>query len=208
MSITDLIFRRGIVEILHFTSLEGFTGIIHERCVKARSLLIGTKSLEFIRRENTPKILDEEWKGYVNLSISKINLELLGHSKRWHPTQSWRILSFDPVILTHHEVFFVTTNNAYWMHLERSRGVEGLERMFAEKVRGKFGYWINRTTDMPINWTTDPQAEVLYPHELSTDHLRKVYVPTSADEDSVVAVLATLEHPQIVVEVRPDLFQT
>lgn len=206
MSIPEIIKNRGITEVLHFTTRQGLTGILHQHEVKARALLRADETLAFILKLNTEKVYDPRWKDYVNLSISRINRRLFGISEGWHPDQDWRILSFDPAILCHDGVYFVTTNNAYWQHLRRATGLIGLEPLFLQEVAGRYGEINSRTPEMPDCWTTDPQAEVLYPNALSTKFLKRIYVRTQAESDSVASKFAALQHPGVPIDIRPEKF--
>ena len=206
MSIEEIILRRGITEIVHFTTHPGLTGILHLQELKARSSLNADQTLEFILKLNTSKVFDAPWKGHVNLSISRINKELFGYSENWHPKENWRILAFDPEIMCHEGVHFVTTNNAYWQHLQRGCGAKSLEALFATEVQGKFGKLIRRTNRMADSWTTDVQAEVLYPGSLSTKFLKTIYVRTEDDADSVAGTLAALQHSDVPIKIAPELF--
>ena len=206
MTVEEIIARRGITEVVHFTTHPGLTGILHEREVRARALLKTDETVEFILKLNTTKVYDPNWKGYVNLSISRINRSLFGYSENWHPEESWRILAFDPTVMCHEGVQFVTTNNAYWQHLHRGLGGEALEALFRDEVKGIYGTPIRRTSGMSDSWTTDVQAEVLYPKGLSTKFLRAIYVRTQEEEESVVGLLSTLQHPAVPIQINARLF--
>ena len=207
MSINEIIREKRVDEVLHFTTSGGLTGILHQRKVRARKFLKEDETLAFILKLNTAKNYDPEWKDHVNLSISRINRSLFGHSENWHPDQKWRILVFDPVILTHEGVQFVTTNNAYWQHLKRGHGPESLLLLFAPEVRGVYDTTIRRGPSTPDSWTTDVQAEVLYPKAVSTTFLRKIYVRTAAEADSVASKVAALQHPDVPIEVCANKFR-
>lgn len=206
MTVEEVIIQRGITEVVHFTTHPGLIGILNQRQLKARSLLKEDETLEFILKLNTSKIYDPGWKSYVNLSISRINRSLFGYSENWHPTESWRILAFDPTIMCHTGVQFVTTNNAYWQHLRRGTGVESLAALFADEVQGIYGRPIPRLNHMPNSWTTDIQAEVLYPNSLSTEFLKSIYVRNGEDADDVAGALAALQHPDVPIRIEPTLF--
>ena len=207
MSKEDIIRQRGINEIVHFTTHSGLTGILHQQQVQAQNHLRTNDTLQFILKINTPRNFDPAWKNYVNLSISRINLPLLGSSQRWHPDANWRILVFDPVVLTHDNVHFVTTNNAYFQHLERGTGPADFEKLFSQRVLGVYGQPVDRPPDHPPHWTTDIKAEVLYPNALSTEYLRRIIVPTEADAESVAGQLFTLQHPSVPIDIEPQHFQ-
>jgi hypothetical protein len=208
MTIEQIIQERQITEILHFTTSNGLTGILHQRQVKARAFLKDDETLAFILQLNTMKNYDPKWKEYVNLSISRINRSLYGHSKHWHPDAKWRILAFDPVILTHEGAYFVTTNNAYWRHLLRGTGASSLAKLFEPHVAGIYGDPIRRQDGMQPCWTTDVQAEVLYPKAVPTTFLKTIYVRSEGDADSVASKIAALQHADVPIVVCPEKFDT
>jgi hypothetical protein len=206
VTINDIIKTRKIEEVLHFTTNNALVGILRQGLCKSRKLLKEDESLTYILKLNTEKEFDREWKGYVNLSISRINTALFEYSTRVNHTFKWRILSFSPEILTHPGVHFTTTNNAYWQHLKRGEGPVALEELFAQCVMGKYGVEINRLPNMADSWTTDVQAEVLYPQSVSMQYLTRIYVRTPEEADSVSGKFATFELPTIPTEVAPDKF--
>jgi hypothetical protein len=211
MTINDIIKRRGIKEILHFTTNVGLTGILASKAVKPRESLPKDKYLEHVYMYNCEdRSRDAAWHGYVNLSITKVNWRLFSISMfKWHSNIDgwWCILSFDPIILTHSGVFFTTTNNIY-TGVKRKRGAEGLEQLFAEKVVRWEGNVVTRTQSTPSNQPTCEQAEVLYPGELSLDYIKAIYV---RDDHSVYAAESIIdtfnEIPKVNCNVRPDLFE-
>jgi ssDNA thymidine ADP-ribosyltransferase, DarT len=206
VSIEEMIDARGIIELLHFTTHRGLTGILDQRLLKARARLSADKRLEYILQLNTSRVLDPGWEDYVNLSISRINTRLYGISRlKWHPDAEWRILAFSPGCMTHAGVHFVTTNNAYPSR-RCSSGSAGLEALFAANVPGLYGAISERSEDMPLNHTTDPQAEVLYPGELSTDHLLRIYVQSEIEQDDVHGLMFAVQHPKVEIVVDRGKF--
>lgn len=207
MSVEKIITSRGITEIVHYTSEEGLTGVLATCALKCKNKLRCDQYIEHILKINTQKEFDPEWNTHVHLSISTINSWLFGFSAgRWHTQAKWRILAFDPVILTHSDVHFVTTNNAYKDHLSRDKGAKGLEALFAGKVKSRYGREICRLPTIASNLTTDPQAEVLYPDAVSTQFLRRIYVATEADENAVAAQLHVFKYTGIDLSVAPEKF--
>lgn len=171
MSVKDIISRRGIESVLHFTTSDGFLGMISgdKKQVLSRARLSAEKHLEFIATPNSPVRIDTEWLDYVNLSITKINPYFFKYSLKNHPESIWIILDFKSEILTHEDVLFVTTNNIYH-EAKRGRGDSGLEALFAPSLNN--GKVVLTRSWHPDNVTTCNQAEVLYPHQLSLDFLR------------------------------------
>lgn len=171
--------RRGVKEILHFTTDRGLLGIMKIAKILSRKRLPDEQWLEFILKLNVGTRLDTAWLDYVNLSIAAINARFFAIcSRNWHAGDEglwWCVLAFAPEILAHDDVWFTTTNNFY-RSARRARGIEGFQSMYAPRVSGKYGATVSRTASMGGDRTTDPQAEVLYPGELPLDLLRAVYV--------------------------------
>lgn len=195
----SVVDNRRITEILHFTTNEGLVGILDSKSLKSRARLDDEKRLEFILKKNTPKVLDHAWVDYVNFSISRINSSLYNISSScWHRDANWRILAFDPSIIMHEGVFFVTTNNAYPSAI-RGTGKDGLDRLFGSCIVGRYRSIIHRDEATPLNHTTDFQAEVLYPEEVSTNYLNKIYVASAEEADDVSGLISALSY-------KPGLF--
>lgn len=204
--VVDLAAARGITELVHFTRLKGLVGILHTSAVKARTHLPADARVKHVYRENAAdRSRDEQWHGYVNLSVTKINLRMFKSSKAWHPGEEWVILVFEPEVLGDPGVVFCTTNNAYPV-VHRAVGPKGFEQMFRDRI--PWGYYNSYRSryGRSDNETTDPQAEVLYPHELSLDHFRAVI---AGDEDVYESVLATVTNfsydPEVILD--PGAFQ-
>jgi hypothetical protein len=206
MTIQEVVKKRGIREILHFTTNHGLLGILASGKVKSRKRLKNDEQLEFILKENTPIVKDPKWIDYVNLSISRINRNLYEiSSNRWHPELWWCILSFDPKILAYSGVHFVTTNNIYPAAI-RGQGGDALENLFAPLVQGRYNDRIMRPPDLPLCCPTCRQAEVLYPGELSTEYLQRIYVENCENQDDAFAQFSALGHREISIVVDLRIF--
>jgi hypothetical protein len=209
MTIEELVARRCIREVLHFTTNSGLTGILVSNFIKARPSLRKDKYLEHILKPNCPnRQHDVQWHGYVNLSITRINTRLFGISEgNWHRDLDgwWCILAFDPIVLSHDNVLFTTTNNIY-PSCRRGTGVAGLEAMFAPVVKGWYGVPITRHPGKPDSEPTCIQAEVLYPQEVSTEYLRRIYVREEEHRDSVHGIFGALSLTPVECVIHPAHF--
>jgi hypothetical protein len=208
MTIEELIQRRDIKEVLHFTTNRGLLGALHSGSLKSRSRLEKDKQLEFIFSANSPFRKDKDWLDYVNLSISRINKQFFSIAAgRWHRDKDlwWCILSFSTDILSHDRVHFTTTNNIY-PSVQRGTGASALEAMFAGRIVGRYGSIIHRPPNMPPALTTCEQAEVLYPGEIPTSFLERIYVATEDDSDEVYGQFGALMHREVQVDISPEKF--
>jgi hypothetical protein len=214
LSIADVALARGISEILHFTTNNGFVGSLEVGSVLSRRRLPEEKHLAYVAaptadREENKDWFDksEDWLDYVNMSISEINFRFFNFAKRRHAgSDRWfLILSFSPEILSCDGVYFTTTNNIYEPHVRRLRGSSGLEGLFASSIQRK-STWVASRKRRAAHLPTCEQAEVLYPGSVSLDYLTKVYVLTDDDADHAVGCLARSGRKNVTVVVDPIKF--
>jgi hypothetical protein len=209
--VVDAARARGINEVLHFTTNRGLVGVLAGRALLSRDDLNEEDLLSSVKLLNCPdRGRDADWTGYVNLSLERVNQNMLDYSYKWHEHDGiwWSVLAFDVEILAEPGVYFTTCNNAHPAVL-RAQGVAGFEAMFADKVKwGQYGSTITRPASYPPNFTTDVQAEVLVPHSVSIDYLRNIYVPQDEHVDDVAGYIATIVgSPDVQAIVRPEVFQ-
>lgn len=197
--------KRGIKDVVHFTTLSGAVGVLATKAVKSRFRLREEEYLEHVYNPNTPSRKDQAWLDYVNLSIGRINDWIFGSSNRWHAAKNnpWVVLSFYPRILGHPGVVFTTTNNIY-PSCRRAEGLAGFSQMFADTVRGRYNT-LNDRRDKQSDWPTDRQAEVLYPGELSCEHLQCIDVQKEETYDSIHGMLGILDL-SVPVRYTPEVF--
>jgi len=209
MSVEDVVRRRGIEEVLHFTTNRGVLGVLATGTLKSRQRLSKDKQLEFILKLNASTRKDAAWLDYVNLSIVRINSTFFDISSgKWHKGQDiwWAVLAFDPEILAHKGVYFTTTNNMY-TGVNRARGEKGIEAMYASKVIRWVGNEVVREKGLAESETTCQQAEVLYPGEVPVKYLKRIYVRTAEEEIEAGGLLGVTGAKGIEVSVNPEKFK-
>jgi hypothetical protein len=214
-TIAEIIDRRQIQEVVHFTTNHGVLGMFADGRLLSRQRLPANKYLEHIYLPNASVRKDPAWLDYISMSISRVNTRFFGYSQGWEREAEtwWAIVALDPAILTHDGIVFTTTNNIY-PSCRRAPGADGLEAMFAPEVVGLYQKRLKRADDMPANWTTDDQAEILYPTELPTSYLRDLYTATDEHADIVASQYEMLvaqgdasdPRSELPVHVRPEFF--
>jgi hypothetical protein len=207
MTILDLANERGVSEILHFTTNKGLLGILYTRLLRSRERLAEDQRLEHILKLNSPTRKDTEWLDYVNLSVSRINTWFFSCSGRRHANHDmwWAVLAFSPEILDYEGVFFATTNNIY-TSVRRQQGEGGFQALFAPTITRWVGNVVVRPVSHPPYFTTCEQAEVLYPAEVSTEWLRRIYVRSEDHVDEVHAQIGAVGHRPVEVVVDASKF--
>ena len=208
--------RRGIVELLHFTTNRGIVGTLDSGYLLSRYRVRQEDNLKYIlhcNSTNRPEESDffdksEHWIDFVNLSISEINRRYFEVSQGWHLNADvwWGILSFDVAAMADDGVYFATTNNSY-DYCIRKKGLEGFNGLFAPVIRRKPPSWsacrLRRAEHLP----TCEQAEVLYPRELPIRYLRCIYVLDETCHDTVIGWLGEFGHTDVDVQINPQKFQ-
>lgn len=215
MTISEEIQRRGIQEVLHFTTNRGIVGTLAMGALCSRHRLSKEQYLEYVlhvnsaNRPEAARFFDksQNWLDYVNLSISEINRRYFEVSLGWHRDQDiwWGILSFDPCVMTHEGVFFTTTNNSYEPYCDRREGLDGLNLLFQHRVQRKNDWYVQRA-GRAANLPTCEQAEVLYPGAISTDFLRRIYVKEGDQQDRARGWLREFGLPNVEVSINPTKF--
>lgn len=209
MSLEQAIATRGVNELLHFTTNFGALGILASRRLKSRRRLSETEELDKIAFFNTAnRDRDKEWVDYVSLTISNPNQQFFDVcSRRWHRDKDiwWAVFSFSPCICLHPGVFFATTNNMY-SGVKRGTGEDGFQSIFAPKVHQYLEKYVSRSAQSPASAPTCNQAEVLYPGEVSTDFLRRVYVRSDEHANELAGQISAVGHAAVEVLIRPDWF--
>lgn len=217
MSLVRRIEVQGITEILHFTMGDNLVGILGHGGILSRTLLeeerAKFKSLEHVGDSSWPdRSRDKEWWGFINLSIETVNQYLLNRAKSNHPNQRWFVLSFAPHVLTHEDVYFTTTNNAYTPHVLRGTGPDGLKLPYSTSYKDRNGNVHRRQDALPQQIPTSQQAEVLYPNLLSLNYLRAIYVEDADGFRHATQALHTQRYLSVkheislIPEIAPDKF--
>lgn len=205
----EFVVSRGISEVLHFTTNHGCLGTLFLKSLKSRARLEGDELVERVFKANAAFRKDTAHLDYVSLSIEHINRSFYNvSSNKWHLLEDvfWVILGFDPSILSHDDVIFTTTNNIY-TGVTRGRGRAGLESMYQGSVAHWWGKSVVRDGDLPEAWPTCEQAEVLYPGEVPTSFLRRIYTRSVEEQSEVAGFLKATFHDEVEVVVDPRKFE-
>ena len=208
MTIAARIAAHEIRELLHFTTNRGIVGTLASGALLSRHRLSKEKHLEHILHVNAANRPEAEeffdksqnWLDYVNLSVSEINRRYFDVSQRWHLDKDvwWGILVFDPVIATHPDVEFATTNNSYDC-CKRAPGAAGLDALFAPLIARKSPNWSVHRGIRAAELPTCEQAEVLYPAAVPIEFLKRIYVREEDQHDQASGWLGEFGFPKVEI---------
>lgn len=181
MATRELIKERGIQVLWHFTRLENLDLIIRWGIIP-RGIL---------ERDGAIHVVNDAYRadGCSNascLSISFPNYKMF-YSLRMNTASTWVLIAIKPNILWEKECAFCASNaassNVTQIPLENRKGNAAFNAMFAD-VEGKPS---RREMRLPINYPTDPQAEVLVFDTILPDDFLGVAVQKQSLADELSA---------------------
>lgn len=201
--------NRGVTELVHFTTNHGTLGALYTKYLKSRARLEGDHLVEHLFKPNSAFRKDVAYLDYISLSLDNINSHYYGVSSgSWHKNEDvfWTVMAFDPAIIDHAGVEFATTNNIY-TSVSRGIGQAGYDALFADRITHWGARQVVRGANFAQSMPTCEQAEVLYPGEISTEYLRRIYTRSDADQSEVVGFLKGTFHDHVEVVVDPSRFE-
>lgn len=157
----DLLDRRGIDALLHFTQASNLPGIV-EHGLAPRALL---DRLAIPYAYSDPKRLDRQPEA-TSLSVSCFNWEMFNVVRDRHPGSRWVILEIDARILPGTNSRFFARNAArseYTRSTQGFRSLHAFEGMFEDRCASPMyrGHSYRSDFSIPDFVTSDPQAEIL-----------------------------------------------
>lgn len=185
MLIQDIIQQRNISRLFHFTHTDNLFSIL-ERGLIPRSVLDDSGDNY---NYNDEVRVDGHFDA-ICLSISYPNARMF-YKYRSLKAGDWVLLQINPSVLWDKECAYFSTNaasnNVRFNDLDLMKGPIALNALFADDVFGA-----QRVTDLPSEYTTDVQAEVLvfdtiepsyivntiHPNKVSADRFKDLYPQT------------------------------
>ena len=174
MLIRDIVERRRIETLCHFTRVENLSSIMRLGLLGRRQLELN--GIPFLRIDNE-RI--DGYPGAVCLTISFPNYRLF-YKKReefrnWSRVEhnQWVVLLLEPRLLWELECAFCTNNAAD----SRVARIPLEERKKSEALKSMFGDFptFNRPRNLPPHYPTSPQAEVLVFDTVPISYLKEVH---------------------------------
>jgi len=183
--------ERGISCLLHFTLVRNLPQIISHGLL-ARD---GIYETDITAHAGTENRLDKN-DSVVSLSVSATSHKIFHSKVKFASESEWVILALDPSILWTHDCRFCFQNAATkWVrdHKKLVNAPWAFEFMFSDKLSPATfnGEGYRQQTDIPTNFTTDPDAEVQVYDEI----------------DSELIIEAWVCHMDIATKVQSDLNQ-
>lgn len=183
----DEIQRRGITRLCHFTKSSNLPFILGDGKFEKNGIL----STDYIRQSDYLEELDKQrldgHTNYVSCSIQRPNSKYMRfreeHSKDDLFNQ-WVVLCIDPSVIDDTSLFS-PVNAATASGKNVKSGFGAFENMFADPisfVRYNKLQEEDRASDLPLNLTTDSQAEVLIKDRIPKDKITDIVFPADTYE--------------------------
>jgi hypothetical protein len=195
-TLEEVVARRAIKELAHFTRMENVGGILRHGIV-ARNQARGLPKPPLV---NDPERFD----GHLDascLSISFPNYRMFYRLRCDDPSARWAVLLLLPsVLLSNDCAFFVenaASSSASATQLSVLKGPGALERLFDE-IDGRPS---RQTMRLPDSYPTNPQAEVLVFGTIAANNITRVVLQSG---EGLAALKA--DHPEATFVVDSTYF--
>ena len=194
--IQQLVEKRGIRRLLHFTRVENLASIFEKGLVPQNDISV-TRKLNNTVDGN---------KDCVCLSISHPSKMFFPMRKDDPPDSNWCVIVLKPEVMWERTCRF-TAINAVSNILKNQKdetfyGADALENMFDETVTNPKGEIENRADYLRDNMVTNPQAEIRVHGEIEPDYFTAVHFHKDFDAEN----LANFSWPQHIQRMRSKWF--
>lgn len=165
--IKDFIKKRRIVTLAHFTQVENLDSILNYGLLSKEELL--KKNLSY---NSNDELRLEGKNNALCLSISFPNYKMF-YKYRCSKDGEWCVLELDPSILYEKECLFCINNAASSSELKRSdeekMNISGMKKLFYDSTSSR------DLSNLPIRYTTNPQAEVLVLNPIEPKYINGIH---------------------------------
>ena len=175
----DRLNQRGIKYLLHFTKYSNLPGIMANGLVRRSEL--DSRGLEYAFND------DMRLDGHPNslsVSIGFPNYRMFYPARNKYPDDTWVILALRPSVLIKKPCAFYPMNAATGCY----KGIDPASLQTVEALDAMFGNvnGVERNTlNIPDNFTTDPQAEVLVFADIEPLYIGGIATQNKAQEQEV-----------------------
>lgn len=159
------ISKRNIHQIFHFTNLENLNNILEN----------GLKSIALLNYEGTEYYYNDDVRldkrlDYISLSISFPNYRMFWKCRQAEPNEQFVVLELSPDVILSKDCLFFYTNAACsefrYQNEHLFQTIDAWNSLFSSQDRNRF---------LPINYTTDAQAELMIKNIIEPQYIKKIH---------------------------------
>lgn len=200
MSAYDILTRRGVTRLCHFTKLQNLTHII--TC--ADGILASSSIRQDTKNVNDTARYDGEL-DFVCCSVQYPNSWFLQKAMQNYPDKifsEWVVLYIDLNILEYKNTKFCPCNASRANGAYISKNMDNIDSIFASTV-STFAY--PRTSKMLSCCPTDGQAEILIENNIPRKYIQAIAVGNEDVAGRVYSILKINNQKHISIYIAPDI---
>lgn len=180
MSIEQYANSRGIRSLIHFTRKDNVASILQHGLVR-RDVLVKNGF------NNYNDHIRVDYTSAICTTISFPNYKMFFPLRSANPSIEWAVLEIEPRALWELDCAFCTTNAASAsvtaINIDERKSLDAFQAMFGD-ASGK----IRQTLNIPEEYPTDPQAEVLFINGIPRQYIKSVNVKTPAERMALINI--------------------
>ena len=203
MSAYDILIKRGVTRLCHFTKLQNLTHII----TSADGILASSSIRQDTKNVNDTARYDGEL-DFVCCSVQYPNSWFLKRAMQDNQDKifrEWVVMYIDLSILEHKNAKFCPCNASKANGAYISKNMDNIDSIFASTV-STFAY--PRTIKMLPCCPTDGQAEILIEHSIPREYIQGIAVGNVDVAGRVYSILKMCDQKHISIYIAPDILTT
>ena len=161
--------KRNITSIYHFTNLENLEAILENGILSILELYHN----KIIFKKSDENRFDNMY-SYISTSIQFPNYRMFWGLRQKSVSSEWVVIELKPSIIWEKKCLFFYTNAAS-RRFKNGSVFEYDTVVHLEKLFVNLSYAYRADLNIPINYTTDPQAEVLVKDKIETCFIKNIY---------------------------------
>lgn len=195
----NILQEKKIESLVHFTNVENLESILEKGLLTRKKL--EDENIPF--EENDSKRLDGELDS-ISLSVEFPNYKMFYSLIQKDSEKSWIVIAINASILCKSEAIF-NTENAASSNMKKINVEDRKQKTMFEEMFEDYDDYERESLGIPENYTTNPQAEILFLDSISLEDI--TYIEFSCPSDYLKYIKVLKQYPHIKYGLNDKFFK-